>query len=252
MKNRIKYFTMLLALTVSGLVLHSCNDDNDDYWVNVPNALVTVKQIGDTDGFYMQLDDETTLLPVNMNKSPFGNKEVRALVNYRYVDDNPGDYSKAVHINWIDSILTKKMVVCAEEDNCNEIYGDDPVEIVRDWVTVAEDGYLTLRFRTRWGNYKAHKVNLVGGVNPDNPYEVMFCHDADGDGNGYVADGLVAFKLDRLPDTGGQTVDITLRWVSFSGEKSVKFKYNSSGKATGSDNSVSPEMLKGGFVSNLK
>ena len=36
-------------------------------------------------------------------------------------------------------------VYCEGENS--EKYGNNLVEIVRDWVTVAEDGYLTLRFR---------------------------------------------------------------------------------------------------------
>ena len=52
-------------------------------------------------------------------------------------------------------------------------------------------------------------------------------HDAKGDVRGVVKDGLVAFRLSDLPDTHGQTVDLTLKWQSFSGPKSVKFKYKS-------------------------
>lgn len=233
MKKTFKYLAMCAAVAVAGGTLQSCDDDDDYYYYGygMPNALVTVKQIPESDGFYMQLDEKTTLLPVNMAKSPFDNKEVRALVNYRLADGDPGDYDKAVFVNWIDSIRTKTTVPDMGEDNADK-YGNDPVEIVRDWVTIAEDGYLTLRFRTKWGNGTTHTVNLVSGVNPDDPYEVLFCHDADGDIRGYWGDGLVAFRLDKLPDTGGKTVDLTLRWNSFSGEKSVKFKYNS-GKATG-------------------
>ena len=102
----------------------------------------------------------------------------------------------------------------------------DPVEIVNDWVTIAEDGYLTLRFRTKWGDYnKAHFVNLLLGQNPSDPYEVEFRHNAYGDTYGTVGDGLVAFKLVGLPDTNGKTVPLTLKWKSFSGDKSAVFDY---------------------------
>ena len=39
-----------------------------------------------------------------MTKSPYGEKEVRALVNYKEVDEPSDIYTQAVHINWIDSI----------------------------------------------------------------------------------------------------------------------------------------------------
>ena len=63
------------------------------------------------------------------------------------------------------------------------------------------------------------------GQNPDNPYEVEFRHNAYGDTYGNPDDGLVAFKLDELPDTEGKTVKLKLKWKSFSGDKSAEFDY---------------------------
>ena len=143
---------MLLAMAaVSTLGFQSCLDDDDDhyaYQVMVPNAIVTVKTTAEDD-FFLQLDDTTTLLPVNITTSPFGKKEVRALTNFTPVDQPTGGYTQAVHVNWIDSILTKSMAPDLGLQN-DSVYGTDPVEIVNDWVTIAEDGYLTLRFRTSY------------------------------------------------------------------------------------------------------
>ena len=59
------------------MIFQSCldDDDNDYYRYALPNALVTVKPVADN-SFFMQLDDSTTLLPVNMKNSPYGEKEV--------------------------------------------------------------------------------------------------------------------------------------------------------------------------------
>ena len=211
---------MLLGI----LVLPSCLNDDDDINLAYPNALVTVKEAADETVFF-QLDDNTTLLPENITSHPFNSKEVRALVNYNELDDASGVYDMAVHVNWIDSIRTKSMAPNMGDQNDDE-YGSDPVEIVNDWVTIAEDGYLTLRFRTMWSNMGiTHYVNLISTNNPNNPYEVEFMHDANGDTNGRMGDGLVAFKLDDLPDTEGETVKLKLIWKSFSGEKSAEFDY---------------------------
>ena len=220
--NKALLFAGAIVCTIG---LQSCldDDDNNAYYLRYPNALVTVKGAAD-DAFFLQLDDKTTLLPTNVKTSPFGDKEVRALVNYSEVNEPSGDYTKAVHINWIDSILTKPIAPDLGEEN-DEVYGTDPVEIVNDWVTIAEDGYLTLRFRTIWGGSKKHFVNLLLGQNPENPYEVEFRHNAYGDTYGSEGDGLVAFKLDELPDTEGKTVKLKLKWKSFSGEKSAEFDY---------------------------
>ena len=147
MKMSFKKWMVLAVAAVCSMGFQSCldDDDNDAYYLTIPNALVTVKPTSEN-AFFLQLDDTTTLLPVNMTSSPFGSKEVRALTNFSEVNEPSEGYSKAVHINWIDSILTKNIAPDLGAKN-DSIYGKDPVEIVGDWVTIAEDGYLTLRFR---------------------------------------------------------------------------------------------------------
>lgn len=215
---------LFLGVLLSAPVFQSCDDDDDYDYDYYPNALVTVKTAADNTT-YLQLDDSTTLLPTNLKSSPFGGKEVRALVNYRPSNEPSTPYDYAVYVNWIDSILTKNTVPSAGSEN-DSVYGSDAVEIVRDWVTIAEDGYLTLRFRTVWGNAGiTHRINLVRGVNSENPYEVELRHDANGDTYGRWGDALVAFNLKDLPDTEGKTVKLKIRWNSFEGEKTAEFDY---------------------------
>lgn len=229
--KKISLFLASLGLIATTFAFQSCvNDDDNDYSLAYPNALVTVKPDAENTSFYMQLDDEKALRPVNMKQSPFGTKEVRALVNYREPTEaemgKDGIYSDmpCVYVNWIDSILTKPLAENFDEAQNKVVYGSDPVEIVNDWVTVAEDGYLTLRFRTRWGKGR-HHVSLVQRTDVDTPYFVTFYHDAEGDSGERVGDALVAFSLAELPDTNGETVDLTLQWESFSGTKTTTFKY---------------------------
>ncbi len=224
MKKISCLFAVLGIMTSMGFFL-SCSSDNDGGNKVYVNALVTVKPNADNTEVYLQLDDNTTLFPINMKVSPFGKKEVRALTNYSVSKNYVGKYTQGVTVNWIDSILTKSLAPnMSELENLDE-YGADAVEIVNDWVTIAEDGYLTLRFRTRWGGRAVHYINLVYRTDVNNPYTVHFYHNANGDNSGVVGDALVAFKLDGLPDTGGETVDLTLQWLSYSGPKSAKFKY---------------------------
>lgn len=215
-----------VAVLASVMIFPSCldDDDNDYYRYAEPSALVTVKPLVDN-SFFMQLDEVTTLLPVNMKSSPYGEKEVRALVNYDILDQSGGEYDQAVHVNWIDSILTKPIAGDLGDKN-DEVYGTDPVDMIGDWVTIAEDGYLTLRFRTRWGDRnQPHFVNLLMSKDAENPYAVEFRHNAFGDVYGETADGLVAFNLNALPDTEGKTVKLKLKWNSFNGEKTAEFDY---------------------------
>lgn len=225
MKQWKSIWSVVIVL-VASVSLSSCldDDDNDSGMTNYPSALVTLKTNPNGGAFYMQLDDSTTLVPTNIKNSPYGTKEVRALVNYQLTaaSERSEHYSKSVYVNWIDTIRTKNMApVLGEQEET--VYGTSPLEIVKDWTTVVEDGYLTLRFRTYFGGMKSHTLNLV---KTDKPYEVTLYHNANGDtNNGTVSDGIIAFRLNDLPDTEGKTVDLTVKWKSFSGDKTAKFKY---------------------------
>lgn len=219
-----KLLLTVLGLMVSSMAFQACSlDDDNDYDMAYPSALVTVKPNADNSQFYMQLDDSTTLIPTNLKASPFGKKEVRALVNYYRSNEDAGHYSHAVYVNWIDSILTKTLAPCYDEEENKAKYGDDALEIVDDWVTVAEDGYLTLRFRTRWGG-GSHVINLVKRVDINTPNYFALYHNAKGDKDGRIGDALVAFRLPEDMVANNHEIELTLEWKSYSGKKTAKFK----------------------------
>ena len=219
---KTKTFLLLLMLLPVATIFTSC-EEKDVERSPLYNGLVTIRYT-EGDLLYFQLDDVRTLYPVNMNTGKFWVDGQRALINFYVVDEDDRGFTDAVYVNWIKPILTKATVESKGVEN-DVVYGKDPVEIVRDWVTVVEDGYLTLRFRTYWSGGGTHTVNLLTGVNPDNPYEVEFRHNDHGDYDYYVGDGLVSFDLSKLPDTGGKIVKLKLKWISFSGPKSVEFDY---------------------------
>ena len=226
MKKGMKFRVWSMALLLIG-TLSACLNDDDDASQNTvsPSAIVTLKS-DVIDHLILQLNDSVQLYPVNLIKSPYGSKEVRAFVNFRAPKESELKNGvmaemKSVYVNWVDSIRTKGMappIKGGEKIN----YGEDPIEIVNDWSTVCEDGYLTLRFRTYFNPGKVHVLNLVPGAEP---FDVYLYHDAKGDLNGQVSDGIIAFRLDRLPKTDKDVVMLTLHWKSFNGMKKTKFKY---------------------------
>jgi len=222
MKTKIKVSGLLLA--VATVALSACSDDDgESYYKITANAVVTVRHGGDK--MVLQLDDSTALTATNVSKSPYG-KEVRALANLSDIDKN----AKTVYVNWLDTILTKPLShnFAAKNDSA---YGNDPVEIVNSFETVAEDGYLTLRFRTLWGGGKAHGVSLVHRSDANTPYLLDFYHNANGDSKGYVSDWVAAFRLPDEFNQGREPITITLRWKSFQKQaagdsvKTTTFKY---------------------------
>lgn len=204
----MKRFILTSALVLSaGLMLSSCLKDDGyygDYFY--PNALVTAKT-SDSGTFYFQLDDRTTLKPDNMVKSPYGDKEVRALVNFS--DKGPWSgseedglsFDRSVTINAIDSVRTKDAVVTLGDEN-DKVYGTAPISIIDNSWTVLEDGYLTMTFCAWWGDPRIyHEINLVTGTDPDNPNLVELRHNPLEDDiyymGGIQATGIIAFRLDE-------------------------------------------------------
>lgn len=219
-------FLLIAFAAMASLSIQSCDTSDDGYISRIyPNALVTIKPV-DANSFYMQLDEQTTLRPVNLKGSPYGDKEVRALVSLEEVNEDPAPYDKAVRITMMDSIRTKPAVWASliPEEN----YGNDPVEILNSWTTIVEDGYFTISFQTLSHHLGTiHEVNLVAGLY-DDPYTLEFRHNANGDLMGTTMNGIVAFKLsDVLPPTNGEKKKLTLVWNSYSGRKQAEFWYDS-------------------------
>ena len=229
--KRIKTLMLLMVVALTAVSLQSCDDDDDNY-PEFNLATVTLKApTVDGGKWFMQLDDSTALEATNIASHPYDNKELRAYICYNDIKDMtnaPTSRSTikkmySVNVLTIDTILTKKMDPMVE--NMAEVYGNDPVEVIDSWETVAEDGYLNIRFRTRWGNNIKHRVTLVHRTDVNNPYTVEFIHNAHGDINGHVADGMVAFRLDDCFNKDDEPIEITLKWKSYSGEETAKFKY---------------------------
>ena len=126
-----------VLLFVASFFMLSCDNEDDSfpvYPINRPNALVTVKPDNSGTRFMMQLDDSTTINAVNIQKAPY-DKEVRAFVSFRMLTPPDKRRHYDVYVNWMDSILTKPMSQYVEAGQ-PAAYGEDPVEILREWTVV--------------------------------------------------------------------------------------------------------------------
>lgn len=216
-------FKVFLAVLLPVMMFDSCAKENMNAPVSnlaYPNAIVTVKT-NHTGVTYFQLDDKTTLEPVGW-KNPY-KAETRALVNYSELQEKSTDFSRKVRINWVDSILTKKAVLASSTEIASQ-EGNDPVRLYGDWMTVCEDGYITIHFATQWGGGQTHKINLL--VSRDDRHKLYLRHDKNGDMGKVWRDGIAAFKVsDLVPDTESKEVELELNWLDYYGKMSVKFKY---------------------------
>ena len=180
-------------------------------------AIVTVKKTP-TDSVYFQLNDSETIYPSNY-QSEYTRTE--RIICYIYASDRPtGRFNYTCDVEWAEPIEEGPVTTSAK--------GNDSIDVLDDWMTSVEDGYLTLHYNAWWGNAPTiHGFSIVTGTNPDNPYELVLRHDANGDAEDQKGDGLVCFDINSLPDTGGQYTELTLKWNSLEGtasERRFKFK----------------------------
>jgi len=230
-----KLMLFSVALTIVASLFSGCSKDSVTSSSAFPNALVTVKSAEDGT-CYFQLDNSTTIIPTNLSSNPF-KKQVRALTYLSNVSSMVGPYTKSAEVAWIDSILTKSSVPMPTGSlEWGFGYGKDPVDVLNSWMTVLEDDYLTLAFRAYYnvpGN--VHYMNLVYGSNPDDPYEVVFTHNA-GEGSAssfmYYFDGIVAFDLRQIPGlTSEKSAVVTVKYNSgvHGEEHTLSFSYPGNG-----------------------
>lgn len=226
----LKTLIGMVGILLFSLSFYSCLNDDNDYYDNLSWGIVTVKPLSDT-SYYLQLDDSTTLQPVGNYIPYFGlEKERRALLSFTFLNDPVEGYDHAIQVIRIDSILTKTIVDDLGEQN-DEVYGNDPVQLATyPWSAEGiwiEDGYLNIHFFSYFGNTKPHLLNLVRTHDAASSYELEFRHNAYDDPKISEGQGLVAFRLNSLPDTNGQTVKLKIKYKSFEGDKVVELDYNS-------------------------
>ena len=226
--------------------LQSCSVDGESEYIdeinqkisapddasNLIQALVTTKTTADGH-FYLQESEKRLLNPVNMSTSPFNGKEVRAIVYYTEVVQAATNQAGMVdvYVKWIDDIHTTwashlaSEVTASDEKDWEAKFTALPIDIVNDWVNSLTDGYLTLHYHVEGDNLC--ELYLLTGRNPLDPYEmILYGYPWVSINNTIMpSDGLIAYKLDNLPPTGGAVKIATLRWFSPTGWKQAQFYY---------------------------
>lgn len=204
------------ALLAAPTFFTACNDDDDSARRNIYDAVVTVIPSGN--GVWFAVNDTLVVTPSNVTKPIYGNREVRALTRFVVPASSAGlANEQQVEVLAIDSILTKPATQWTEE--VDKTLGNDPISIAGDWLTVAEDGYLTLHIYVRTNQTSApHYIHLLKGRDPEKPYELELRHSANGNMSNINVSGYVAFDIkDILPVGTDKTVNLTVRYKNLDG-----------------------------------
>jgi len=175
-------------------------------------AIVTVKE-SPAGTIYFQLDDDSVLYPDNYDTPFTGMQRIICGISM-YPNTNE------CHVEWMDFLA--KGDISYTQDAI-----DDGLDILDDWMTSVEDGFLTIHYNAWWGNGSVPHLLLV---KPSvNEYELTVVHRMNGDEPLEKADALVYFDInDILPDTQGTYKDLTIKWKSIEGAVKAKtFRFRS-------------------------
>lgn len=219
----LKLSVLPILLLSMSLLFNSCLDDDgyslDKYWLGV----ATVESL-DNSKHYFRLDDGNTLYPAAGSYTGHNlNDGQRTWLNYTILGDSLNGFAHYVKVNGVDPILTKKIVEDLGEKN-DSVYGNDQVRIKDIWIG---DGYLNVIFMFNYGGMQRHFINLLSKGDDENPYQLEFRHNAYNDPPQAAVPGIVCFDLSDLPDTNGETVKLTVKVSTFSGERTFELEYNS-------------------------
>ena len=180
------------------------------------DAIVTSK-LSESGEVYFQVTESEAVYPANFDLFGYTYDRPRRIVCGLYVYDSwYGNLGRYALIDWMEYVQEGRVV--AEKPQGD----DDGLDVLDDWMTSLEDGFLTLHYSTWWGTQpRRHELMLILGTNPDDPYEVLLEHRANGDPKAMEADALVTFDInDRLPASQdpGNTPLVTLKWRNDAGE----------------------------------
>ena len=231
-RHIIRGSILLLLLTCS------CSKDEDfyyepdvDQWNDKPSAAdsqvcqaIVTSKISPSGEVYFQVTENERVYPANFRDFGYPFDRPRRIVCELVVFDRPyGDLGRYALIDWMEFVQEGPVQGGGQFDAGEVGYSaeEDGLDVLNDWMTSLEDGFLTLHFSAWWGYQpKRHEFLLLTGTNPDDPYEVRLVHHANGDPKSMEADALVAFDLSgRLPvPEYTANTQVTLTWKNTSGE----------------------------------
>ena len=211
--------------------------DVDRAYLDIYNSATEDLAIGtlrSQDGVrYIKLDEKTCSQVVNPEAVSDINDGTRVFLEFRYVvyEKVAAFCTDAILVEWASPIDAGDVSLlnfeeCFSAENVKSRSYTDPVDIVTDWMTSLEDGFLTLHYRTPQSGDKKHSFALYRSMNVNDRYAYYLVHNADGD-KGPVSEGIVCFDVSYLlPDTEGETVKLSLVYIDLNNtEKRLTVEY---------------------------
>lgn len=233
MERNILHILSILALSMT---LYSCSKGSDYEYLPVDNAPysfisddqsnLAIGTVKEREGVrFIQLDPASAAFVVNpseISEIPTGN---RVFLEYRRVlsSETPEFCTEAILVEWTSPLDVGDIVyyMMAPEG--------DPVSIMPDWITSVEDGFLTIHYAFPSKGKASHSFSL----NPEGPvgkdsYGFRLVHEANGDTEGEMTDGIICFPIGEDLFQSEGTITFTLTYLSLERtKKTLTFDYRS-------------------------
>lgn len=170
-------------------------------------AVATLRSQGETR--YLRLDPYSTGFILNPEVVVDIPDVTRVYVQYKEVAAGRPDFcTESVWVDWVMPLDLGEFSLLSWEEGGQFA---DPVDIVMDWITCLEDGFLTLHYTIPSSGNNKHRFVIYRGFDR---YQYYLVHYADGDTGGSLTDGIICFPVeDLLPDTGGEKVTLSLTYL---------------------------------------
>ena len=223
MKQFLKHIGWAVALVL--LLLTACA--KYDYAVDPQKGMYekgseeaqAIGTVRSQDGVrFIRLDGVSASMVVNPTEIKDIPDGTRVYLQFRYVvaDNVPAFCADAILVEWASPLDVGAVTGQSYTEN-SKAGGDDPVDIIEDWMTSLEDGFLTIHYAIAASGNVKHDFSLYQG---ETKYDFRLVHNAHGDFKGTQTDGLVCFDVaGLLPDTEGKTVKLNLDYIDLNNTK---------------------------------
>lgn len=205
-----------LLLALSGCAKDYAPDHDDPSFDQEGLSKKTTMVIGTfrimEDARTVRIDESTLAYVTNPDQVSDLADGTRIFLEYASVEKEFPDFcTEAIYVLWASALDEGKRSMLTFEEcfSAGSFQNTDPMDILQDWMTSLEDGFLTLHYSIPASGSKEHSFILYRSWERGNHFFLV--HDSQGDTGTELTDGLVCFPIANLwaDEEGKKTLTLT-------------------------------------------
>ena len=174
-----------------------------------------------SDGFpYLKVNEKLCIADINNSLSVSG----RVYCQFRILDKKPTSGIFWAEIDWYENVeLGDDGLMVGGPPNTYIKIHDDGLDVIEDWMTSLEDGFLTIHYSAWFGNSNVWHHLTLTPEDKENPLVLTLRHDAKGDEPLEKTDALIYFDInDRSQYIDEEHSIVTIKWKTCAGQPAEK------------------------------